>query len=110
MIGAQFVEPTDETVIQFIEWFERENHDVFMLVLQCLALSEHLGQYIARNPIEGMSPMVSALVKYIHQFDASLDFGRSEPLRLAVQKRLYEGGYLEKHMEYKPPAAKRRLR
>lgn len=107
MTNVKFIEPDDATVSQFIEWFEREDAQIFSHVLNWLALNEHLGQFMDSSPIESFDPIATSLVQYLQKFDPTLDFGRLQPLRLAVQKRLREEGHIERYMKYKPPQNRR---
>lgn len=86
----------------FIDWFEKNEHEIFMHYLEWLVLNSHLALYMAASPITGMSPISLSVYKAIDRFLLEGDETNSHDLYMEAQKLLWSDGYVTRNLEFRP--------
>jgi len=101
------MQSTDQTnapsVPEFAKWLETEHPSLFLYFLTVLALSAHVGRYLAESPIRTEDPITLDVVRLIAKRYPQLDTNAVTEFRIALQKYVRESGAIEAHLEYTPP-------
>jgi len=95
--------PDEKSLAEFIEWFEREEKDNYLHVLEWMVLSSHLAQFMGSSPIHSMSPIAASVYKAIEKHSPQKNLSNTRAFYHAVGKKLREDGHMERHLKFRPP-------